>query len=131
MKKIFIAGVLLLLASGLHAQAFQNTKPKGKINYALEDKIMDTILFLPEVKNRDAYIRKKTNGKRHLATVIYLRPEKERPYYVVKAWEDNGYAFATHFNFYVYPQTMKIKYLDVMHDKAIDLKTWRKHKKRF
>lgn len=110
----------------------QNTKsivPKPKGSTAIEDKILDTIFKLPECRERAAYIEKQTKGKRHLSIIIYERPSKGNIYYWVKAWEDNGMSYATHFNFYVYPKPFGIKYYDTVNDKAISLTEWRQQTK--
>ncbi len=92
----------------------------------LENKIIDTIIKLKEVRERAKYIENQTKDKRRLQYSIWKRPTKTTPYYWVKVLEDNGSTLYTHFNFYVYPNTMNIKYLDTVSDEVLDLKTWRK-----
>jgi hypothetical protein len=94
-------------------------------NKTIENKIIDTIFKLKEVKERARYVEKESKGKRHLGIAIYTAPSKHEPYYWVKAWEDNGSSYVTHFNFYVYPKTFTIKFLDTVKDTAISLKQWR------
>jgi hypothetical protein len=110
----------------------QNTKvviSKSNDSTVIEEKILDTISKLPECRERAAYIEKETKGKRHLTIVIYERPSKEFPYYWVKAWEDNGIIYATHFNFYIYTNPFNIKYYDTMNNIVISLKEWRQQTK--
>jgi len=125
MKKILLALlVTVMTASGLRAQ--QKTEPlKEPAFNKIENKIIDTIANLAEVKERAGYVEKQSRGKRHLVYTIYQKPVKAIPYYWIKVWEDNGSAYVTHFNFYVYPKTFLIKYLDTANDKVIDLETWR------
>jgi len=87
---------------------------------------MDTIAKLPEVKRRQNYLEKQTKGKRHLQFVIWEKPSHKRPYYWVKVSENNGYFYHTHFNFYVYPKGMAIKYYDIAFEKLMSLSRWRK-----
>jgi hypothetical protein len=95
-----------------------------------EQKICDMILALPEVKERAKYVEKQTKGKRHLMVWIYDTPkESNEEYYWVKAGEDNGTNYVTHFNFYVYPKNNEIKFYDVVNDTVISLTTWRKELK--
>jgi tRNA A37 threonylcarbamoyladenosine biosynthesis protein TsaE len=54
------------------------------------------------------------------------RPDENTPYYWVKAGEDNGMSLVTHFDFYVYPKTMEVKFYDVVEDKVLTLAEWRK-----
>ncbi len=93
--------------------------------------IFDTILSLDEVKKEDKFLRKQTKGQRHLSVAIYRYPNETDNYYWVKAWEDNGDAFATHFNFYVYPKTKKIMFYDTLNDTLLDVQTWKKSYKYF
>ena len=107
----------------------KNKKASNSGNSAnLENKIVDTIANLKEVKERANYVEDQTNGKRHMHIAIWGRPTRATPYYLVKVMEDNGDAYVTHFNFFVYPKTMTIKYLDTMTDEVLDLGAWRKRK---
>lgn len=116
-KLVVILSILLALDS--------SAQSKNK-KVALEDKILDTILSLPEVKKEAKRVEQLSHSKRHLADVIYQRPAKDFSYYWVKVWEDNGDGYATYFNFYVHPKTLEIKFYDAINDKLLDLKTWRK-----
>ncbi len=119
---VWLMLLVSLLSRGQSTKAVI-TNPKNSV--AIEEKILDTIIKLPECKQRADYIIKQTRGKRHLGIVIYERPSKGSPYYWVKAWEDNGMSYATHFNFYVYPKPFSIKYYDTVNDKALSLNEWR------
>lgn len=95
-----------------------------------EKKIYEIILALPEVKERANYIERHTKGARHLRVWIYQTPnETGEKYYWVKAGEDNGTNFVSHFNFFVYPDNFEIKYYDTVNDTIINLETWRKEMK--
>ena len=118
--------LLLLLATGVQSQPSKtNTKASNALS-KLENKIIDTIISLNEVKAEALYVLKQTKGRRHLQYSIWQKPTKRAPYFWVKVVEDNGSAYYTHFNFYVYPKTLEIKYLDTSTDKVIALETWRK-----
>lgn len=91
-----------------------------------EEKIMDTIFKLKEVKQRANYIDQQTKGKRYLQIWIAHRPNIKQPYYYIQVGEDNGTNFVTHFNFDVYPDSMRIMYFDTKDDKEMTLKEWRK-----
>lgn len=92
----------------------------------MEDKITDTIFQLAEVKKRADYIEQQTKGARHLKIWIAGTPEDGNKYYWVKAGEDNGFNLVTHFNFYVYPDSMRIMYYDVAEDQELTIKEWEK-----
>lgn len=99
----------------------QNVKPSTR----LELHIIDKIFNLKQVRNRSNYVEKQTKGKRHLQVIIREKPTKASHYYLVQVIEDNGVTYYTHFNFYVYPKTLKIKYLDTVNDKLIDVSKWK------
>ena len=95
-------------------------------NSNLEEKIIDTIFKLAEVKERAKYIEQQTKGKRHLIIWVENTPGSDNQYYWIKVGEDNGMNFVTHFNFYVYPDSMRIMYFDINNDKEIGLAEWRR-----
>ena len=129
-KKLLLLALLFSSLASLGQQKSASTQKPVRV-VAMEKKILDTVFSFPECKARAAYIKEQTKGKRHLSVVIYAEPTKENPYYWVKAWEDNGSAYATHFNFYVYPtKPFTIKYYDPVSDEAIPLTQWRKQMKR-
>lgn len=96
------------------------------------DTIYKLILSLPEVSKRARYIQEQTKGERHLEVMIAEAPEEEvRSYYWVKAGEDNGDTYVTHFNFYVFPtRNWEIKYFDPVKNMVITLDEWRKENKK-
>jgi hypothetical protein len=112
----------------LKFNGYRFSKIDKAVSQHLEDRIIDTIIKLEEVKERGEYVKAQTNGRRHLQYSIWKNPSKTKPYYWVKVMEDNGVALVTHFNFYVYPKSMTIKYFDTVTNEVLDLKTWRKRK---
>lgn len=94
-----------------------------------EDKVVDTVFTLTEVKERAKYIEQQTKGKRHLKVWVESSPQlADQKYYWIKVGEDNGTNLVTHFNFYVYPDSMRIMYYDAEKNKEIALSEWRKIK---
>jgi hypothetical protein len=91
----------------------------------IEDKIIDTIFKLLEVKEREKYIEEQTKGKRHLKIWVADTPNLTDKYYLIKVGEDNGISLVTHFNFFVYPDSLRIMYYDTMKDTLIKLDDWR------
>lgn len=95
------------------------------------DTIYKLILSLPEVTKRARYINEQTKGKRHLEVMIAESPNTVVDYYWVKAGEDNGNGYVTHFNFYVFPKkNWEIKYFDTAKDTLLSLDDWRKENKK-
>ena len=127
-KVIILIVLPNLLATGIQAQSSKGNTKSSIVLSKLGNKIIDTIISLKEVKAQALYVLKQTKGTRHLQYSIWQKPTKKKPYYWVKVMEDNGSTYYTHFNFYVYPGSLRIKYLDTMNDRAIDLETWRKHR---
>jgi hypothetical protein len=108
-----------------------NTKNIGKndlrISNEIEEKITSAILAIPEVQKEAKYIENTSNGERHLIIWIYQTPKKlNEKYYWVKAGEDNGDAFSTHFNFFIYPENLEVKFLNTLNDSVVSLDEWRK-----
>lgn len=96
-------------------------------NEDVEDKIIDTIFKLKDVKERAKYIEEQTKGKRHLKIWVADLPNlPNQKYYWIKAGEDNGTNLVTHFNFYVYLDSMRIMYYDTQSDCELTLSKWRK-----
>lgn len=130
-KAIGLLLCLMLFAThACLAQTNQNnaTHTSGKVSN-LEDKIIDTVASLTEVKARANYVRTKTKGKRNLQYAIWGKPTKENPYYWVRVMEDNGTEYHDHFDFYVYPRSFAIRFYDIVNDTAITLSDWRKNYK--
>ncbi len=103
------------------------TSTDKQIDSIIEEKVIDTIFKLTEVKKRTNYIEQQTNGERHLKIWVADTPNlPDKKYYWIKVGEDNGTSLVTHFNFYVYPDSMRIMYYDINDDKEIGLDTWRR-----
>jgi len=121
MKNLIPLSILLLLLS--YFATAQNTVKISKEG----EKALDLVAKLPEVINADNYVKKVTNGKRHLFSYLASEPNKDEPYYLVKVAEDNGSAYYTHFIFYVQPKTYQIFYMDTVADQLIPEKQCRKN----
>jgi hypothetical protein len=93
----------------------------------IEKKIIDTLFKVPQVIAEARYMEEHTKGERPLKIWVAGRPQDtgER-YYWIKAGEDNDAALVTHFNFHIYPDSMRIMYYDIVDDQEITLKEWEK-----
>lgn len=96
-------------------------------------KVYHLILSLPEVVRMARYIQDHTKGARHMEVMIAESPKDSiKNYYWVKAGEDNGMIYVTHYNFYVYPDNnFEIKYFDPINDTLMSLEDWRKEENKF
>ena len=140
--------IIIIISSCEHSSTYHQTKIIDTVQFTSLDTIRpggDTVMYagkdadtvyklilaLPEVAKRARYIQEQTKGERHLEVMIAESPkENVRNYYWVKAGEDNGNAYVTHFNFYIFPtRNWEIKYFDPVKNMVITLEEWRKEKK--
>lgn len=105
-------------------------KTSTKIDKELSiENILDTIWTIDEVNERDSYVKNQSNNKRELMVYINGTPDElNEDYYWVKVAEDNGNAYFTHFDFFVYPN-WSIKFYDRVKDKELTLDDWREELK--
>ncbi|MNU69882.1 hypothetical protein D3C71_592800 [compost metagenome] len=106
-------------------------KPQKEVHVKVtnqENKLIDQVWKLPEVKELSDKIEKESKGKRHLVGRISSEPSDDQEYYGVSVAEDNGQALATYFEFRIYPDNT-IYYYDVVEDRELSLKEWRAQKK--
>lgn len=106
-------------------------KPKKDTHVKIsktEDRLIDEIWELPEVKALSDKIERESKGKRHLVGRISSEPSDDQEYYGISIAEDNGEALATYFEFRIYPDN-SIYYYDVVEDQELSLKEWRARKK--
>jgi len=126
-KKVDIAKIDTSKTVIINSTASTKKADSSINNEDIEDKIIDTIFKLTEVKERAKYIDEQTKGKRHLKIWVADTPNlPDQKYYWIKAGEDNGTNLVTHFNFYVYPDSMRIMYYDAQSDSVLTLNKWRK-----
>lgn len=90
-----------------------------------EDQIIDKVYNLPEVKELESSVRKKSGGKRSLSLRVSSEPSDDQEYFGITVAEDNGAALATYYEFHVYPD-FDIRFYDVVEDQELSLEEWRK-----
>jgi hypothetical protein len=91
------------------------------LDSAKEYDLLDSVQLLKVYRERDAYVQKKTNGKRYLRLMIAARPTTSEPYYWVQAIEDNGITYHIHFNFQVFDHPFRILLYDTEMDSAYEV----------
>ncbi len=112
-------------------QKKETPKPKKDTHVQItntEDKLINRVWQLQEVKALSDKIERESKGKRHLVGRISSEPSDDQEYYGVSISEDNGEALATYFEFRIYPDN-SIYYYDVVEDRELTLKEWRAQKK--
>ena len=91
----------------------------------LENRITAELMKLPFVKKADTYIDSFSNHQHGMAFMLDSLDKKENEIYV-QAGYNGDLRFETYFHFYVNPQTMEIKVLDVVNDKKLSVKEYLK-----
>ncbi|MBS7567068.1 hypothetical protein KHS38_21870 [Mucilaginibacter sp. Bleaf8] len=127
---LLIGALALLFGACQQKQKKDNRKksPKAAVHKAAlneEDKVVNLIMDLEEVKSKSAQVEKASQGKRHLATYVETPPSNTDPDYWVKVAEDNGSNYVTYYTFAVNGKTLQIRYYDVAQDSLISIKEWR------
>ena len=133
MNKFFSVIVFILF---LCPVSFSQSSSKKSWMYAdisqKEMAILDTISNLREVRKERELLLQKFKGARILKQRIFKKPSKEFPFYWVKVTEDSQAVVSTHFNFYINPKTMEVKFFDPEHDTLLTLNDWRRtHRSNF
>ena len=94
-----------------------------------EEKAINLVMDLPEVKDQANIIETESKGKHHLAAMILETPEENgQGYYFVKVSEDNEQSLVGIYSFYVYLPSEEIKFYDPIEDNVISLEEWRKQR---
>ena len=92
-------------------------------------KIICKLSLLPEVKQSNHYIDSFSKHTHGISFRVMRRPNKFGNYFWIAVGYDSDIRFETYYNFYVWPDKMLIKYLDVRSGKPITLSEWRKKRK--
>jgi hypothetical protein len=90
---------------------------------------MDAVAALPEVQQWGIFLEQQTQGERHMKFWAWGAPKPDAPYYWIKVGEDNGMSLVAQFNFFVYPESGRIMYYDVVEGEPITLEAWRAKEK--
>jgi len=93
------------------------------------NRIMNKLLNLREVKQKDVFVDSLTNHKKGITMRVIGKPEKLKKYYWIAVGYDSDLRFETYYNFYVWPDNMLVKYLDPISGKALTMLEWRRTKK--
>lgn len=95
----------------------------------IEQKILDKVEKLPEVKKLELYIDSISNHKRGVSMMIISKPNKEQKYYHIQVGYNGSDRFVVYFNFYVFTKDFEIKYYDAINDSVLSIEEWRKERK--
>jgi hypothetical protein len=124
-KNITLFIIIFITINACQTNTVTQTEP---VEFTVEN-VLDTIWSLNEVNDRNDLVKNKTKNKRSLMVYINGTPDENKAdYFWVKVAEDNGVAYFTHFDFYVYPN-WDIKYYDRIRDQELTLDEWRQKNK--
>lgn len=106
----------------------------NKSNYsvtdtAIENKILDKLFNLPEVKISSRFIDSLTNHRHGISMRIIQRPNGLKKYYIIDAGYNSSERFENYYNFYVWPDRMIVKVVDSYTGRLLTLTEWRKKRK--
>ncbi len=102
-------------------------KKNDSVIPTLEDKIMNVVMSLPEVKKANAYIDSISKHKKGIAAIIN-EPENGETDYGVRVGYNGDERFEVYYFFYVDPKNFQIKILNIITDSVISVEEWRKLK---
>jgi len=133
----FLLFCILLLACHENGDTLKGNKPdstvilskfqKDSLEAVLEQKMIDTVSKLPDVKARSKLIETNSLGNRHLRIWVAGKPDAQK-FYWIAVGEGHGKNEVTHFNFHVYPDSTRILFYDVINEREMPLEEWREHK---
>lgn len=103
----------------------QITFVQSRKDTTIEDKILDKVYKLPEVREKELFIDSMTNHKSGISLIIYKKPTPKESYYWVQAGYDNKIRFEPYLNFYVFKKNLEIKYYDPSNGHVLTLDEWR------
>jgi hypothetical protein len=137
MKKLFSINLLLfslgiaIVACNDNAGNTDNVAENKALKDSLEAiKALDTVLHMPEVIDREKLIESNSQGQRKLSSWIVEKPGSGHAFYLIAVGEDSGnIENGLHFNFHVYPDSMRIMFYDVLNERETSLEEWRAQNK--
>ncbi len=123
---IFCVGILTFSCN----DKVENTVESKALKDSLEAiKVLDIVSHMPEVIDRKKIIEDNSNGGRKLSVWIVEKPGRS-PYYSIAVGEDAGNTESgQHFNFHVYPDSMRVLFYDMLNEREILPEVWRAQNK--
>jgi len=93
------------------------------------DSMITKLLELPEVRKANSYIDSFTHHVHGVSAILMSKPNMNLKHYWIAVGYNGSLRFETYYNFYVWPRTMIIKYLDIKSGKPLTLTEWRRKRK--
>lgn len=128
--RVVLILLLCLSFSPLRAQRSGSTFKLYPQISLVEMRILDTISHLREVRVKRSMVLNNSKGSSILKPMIHKRPGKDFDHYWVKVVEDSGGSLITHFNFFIDPKSLEIRFFDAGKDRVMTLSQWRRSGKK-
>lgn len=112
-------------AESVDAQNQRIVIKRDTLTESVEERIINTVMALPEAEAANRHIDSITNHQKGLASMMD-EPEKGETDYSVRVGYNGDERFETYYFFYVNPSTLRVKILDVITDSIIPIEDWRK-----
>jgi hypothetical protein len=126
----FLSVGMIFLISSCQPTDKKTSTPSQKIKEKpfknKEDVVIDQVMALPEIKQKNIEVEKNSKGKRHLLGYVVTLSTSKDPYYWVNVAEDNGDSYVTYYTFTVDNRDLHIEYYDPVQDSLISIEQWRK-----
>lgn len=106
-----------------------NEEIANEIPAEIEEKILDEIRNLPEVKQVSKYMDSIPNHERGMAFIIHPPEEGSQDFYI-RAGLNGEYRFETYYHFYLDTNDYKVKIQDILEADIVDMEEWRKREER-
>jgi hypothetical protein len=128
MIRYWVAIVFVLIALSAEISWIDKLSAQN-IDTPIENKILDLLFSLPEVKMSDRFVDSLTNHRHGISMRIVHRPNRLEKYYTIDAGYNSSERFENYYNFYVWPDKMIIKIVDSYTGRLLTLAEWRKKRK--
>jgi hypothetical protein len=115
--------IILLFFSSIHIQA-QTDSLKAEILGTETKSVLDQLILFEDVQKIARDIDSFSNHRRKISFLIVSKPDENKPYYHIKAGDNNKFNYITFREYFYYPANDKIKIYDRTENKVYDSEEW-------
>ncbi len=127
LKVVFLLCVTTLnsvICKGAYVAVCENCVPDS----TTENEVYSKVKALIEIMNYSKYVDSVYDGKIGVSFVTKALPAPNKPYYWVQVGIVDLFRFIPQFNFYIFPDSMVVKFYDTVNDKVLSVEEWRNRK---
>ena len=127
LKVVFLLWAAMIncsICKGAYAVAYENFAPDSN----RENDVYSKVKALIEIVNYTKYVDSVYDGKIGVSFVTRALPAPNKPYYWVQVGIVDLFGFIPQFNFYIYPDSLVVKFHDTVNDKVLSVEEWRNRK---